>query len=148
MIAGRTEFSMECYPLIYRVFGGESTSPVVEWLNKGYRVRGVEPYSFPAVDPTRLALIRRAASLDKLGLEATDKNAEAMMRFLGTSPEGYISYGSFRNFLMLLPREHEYDSSEASAAWYEAATFVPIAPVKQGSGGQLQKPIPLCLTPH
>uniref|UniRef100_A0A7S0RE80 EF-hand domain-containing protein n=1 Tax=Pyramimonas obovata TaxID=1411642 RepID=A0A7S0RE80_9CHLO len=77
------------------------------------------------------------ASLDKLGLEATDKNAEAMMRFLGKSPEGYISYGSFRNFLMLLPREHEYDSAEASAAWYEAATFVPIAPpATQGGGGK------------
>ena len=44
-------------------------------------------------------------SLKRLGLPATDENAIAMLKHLGMDGEGYVSYGQFRNFLMLLPRD-------------------------------------------
>eukprot|EP00241_Pyramimonas_parkeae_P001226 CAMPEP_0114246222 /NCGR_PEP_ID=MMETSP0058-20121206/12338_1 /TAXON_ID=36894 /ORGANISM="Pyramimonas parkeae, CCMP726" /LENGTH=568 /DNA_ID=CAMNT_0001359375 /DNA_START=363 /DNA_END=2069 /DNA_ORIENTATION=+ len=75
-------------------------------------------------------------SLHKMGLEPTDENANAMIRYLGHKESGYISYGAFRNFLMLLPPEKDLNEADASLAWYEAATFVPLSPpVKKGTTG-------------
>ena len=43
------------------------------------------------------------ASLKNAGLPANEDNAVAMMRFLKADAEESISYGHFRNFMLLLP---------------------------------------------
>lgn len=45
------------------------------------------------------------ASLKNAGLPANEDNALAMMRFLKADSEGSISYGHFRNFMLLLPSD-------------------------------------------
>ncbi|KAK3251022.1 hypothetical protein CYMTET_39633 [Cymbomonas tetramitiformis] len=85
-----------------------------------------------------LRLKQVKASLESLGLPATDKNTKAMMRYLCSDENGYISYGNFRNFLMLLPSENTLEA-DAQNAWYEAATFVPMQPPETATGGVLLK---------
>ncbi len=63
------------------------------------------------------------SSLHRLGLPATEENANAMLRYLGRAQDGYISYGEFRNFLLLLPPE-QVRETDPSVLWFEAATFV------------------------
>lgn len=46
-------------------------------------------------------------------------------RALGAELDGAVSYGRFRNFLVLLPPER-LASMDAESAWFEAATMVPI----------------------
>ena len=46
-----------------------------------------------------------------------------MQRYLGRAEEGYISYGQFRNFALLLPPE-QVRETDPSVLWFEAATFV------------------------
>lgn len=48
-------------------------------------------------------------SLKSAGLPANEDNAVAMMRFLNADTEGSISYGHFRNFMLLLPSERLED---------------------------------------
>ncbi|KAK8620959.1 hypothetical protein V6N13_067410 [Hibiscus sabdariffa] len=45
------------------------------------------------------------ASLQNAGLPANEDNAVAMMRFLNADTEESISYGHFRNFMLLLPSD-------------------------------------------
>lgn len=45
------------------------------------------------------------ASLQNAGLPANEDNAVAMMRFLNADIGESISYGHFRNFMLLLPSE-------------------------------------------
>lgn len=68
-------------------------------------------------------------SLKRLGLPATDENAAAMLRHLSMGGEGYVSYGQFRNFLMLLPRDVT-TSTDPSVLWFEASTMVQLRPPK------------------
>lgn len=49
------------------------------------------------------------ASLNNAGLPANEENAIAMMRFLKADAEESISYGHFRNFMVLLPYERLQD---------------------------------------
>lgn len=49
------------------------------------------------------------ASLKNAGLPANEDNAGAMMRFLNADTGGSISYGHFRNFMMLLPSDRLQD---------------------------------------
>lgn len=44
-------------------------------------------------------------SLKSAGLPANEDNAAAMIRYLNQDKEGSISYGHFRNFMLLLPSE-------------------------------------------
>jgi Ca2+-binding EF-hand superfamily protein len=44
-------------------------------------------------------------SLKSAGLPASEDNAAAMLRYLNADSEGSISYGQFRNFMLLLPSE-------------------------------------------
>ena len=76
------------------------------------------------------------SSLRRLGLPATEENASAMLRYLGRAQDGYISYGEFRNFLLLLPPE-QVRGTDPSVLWFEAATFVQLrAPaVAAGASG-------------
>jgi len=74
-------------------------------------------------------------SLAKLGLPATDENAKAMLRHMALSGnQKFISYGQFRNFMMLLPQDVVAMDSDPSKVWFEAATMVEFAK-PQGSGG-------------
>uniref|UniRef100_A0A803LZ77 EF-hand domain-containing protein n=1 Tax=Chenopodium quinoa TaxID=63459 RepID=A0A803LZ77_CHEQI len=66
------------------------------------------------------------ASLNNAGLPANEDNADAMMRFLNADTGGSISYGHFRNFMMLLPSDRLQD--DPRNVWFEAATVVPVAP--------------------
>ncbi|KAM7272405.1 hypothetical protein ACFE04_027068 [Oxalis oulophora] len=65
------------------------------------------------------------ASLDNAGLPANEDNAIAMMRFLNADSES-ISYGHFRNFMLLLPSDRLQD--DPRSIWFEAATVVAVAP--------------------
>ncbi|KAL2896511.1 Calcium-binding mitochondrial carrier protein SCaMC-1 [Bienertia sinuspersici] len=66
------------------------------------------------------------ASLQNAGLPANEDNAVAMMRFLNADTGGSISYGHFRNFMLLLPSDRLQD--DPRNVWFEAATVVPVAP--------------------
>ncbi|KAL4189271.1 hypothetical protein AMTRI_Chr08g206140 [Amborella trichopoda] len=66
------------------------------------------------------------ASLKNAGLPANEENAVAMMRFLNADTEGSISYGHFRNFMLLLPSDRLED--DPRNLWFEAATVVAVAP--------------------
>ncbi|KAK9699528.1 hypothetical protein RND81_08G179400 [Saponaria officinalis] len=66
------------------------------------------------------------ASLKKAGLPSNEDNAVAMMRFLNADTGGSISYGHFRNFMLLLPSDCLHD--DPRNLWFEAATVVPVAP--------------------
>ena len=45
-------------------------------------------------------------------------------RALGLEGDGMVSYGKFRNFLILLP-EAKLSGMDPSAIWFEAAAVVP-----------------------
>ncbi|KAJ6317532.1 hypothetical protein OIU76_013136 [Salix suchowensis] len=66
------------------------------------------------------------ASLKNAGLPANEDNAVAMMRFLNADTEESISYGHFRNFMLLLPPDRLQD--DPRNIWFEAATVVAVAP--------------------
>ncbi|CAL1374340.1 unnamed protein product [Linum trigynum] len=66
------------------------------------------------------------ASLENAGLPANEENAMAMMRFLKEDAEESISYGHFRNFMLLLPSDRLQD--DPRSIWFEAATVVAVAP--------------------
>ncbi|GAB4836495.1 hypothetical protein Ancab_001407 [Ancistrocladus abbreviatus] len=66
------------------------------------------------------------ASLKNAGLPANEDNAFAMMRFLNADTEGSISYGHFRNFMLLLPSDRLQD--DPRNVWFEAATVVAVPP--------------------
>ncbi|PON58533.1 Mitochondrial carrier protein [Parasponia andersonii] len=66
------------------------------------------------------------ASLKNAGLPANEDNAVAMMRFLKADSEESISYGHFRNFMLLLPSDRLQE--DPRSIWFEAATVVAVAP--------------------
>uniref|UniRef100_A0A2P2M3W7 EF-hand domain-containing protein n=1 Tax=Rhizophora mucronata TaxID=61149 RepID=A0A2P2M3W7_RHIMU len=66
------------------------------------------------------------ASLKNAGLPANEDNAIAMMRFLNADTEESISYGHFRNFMLLVPTDRLQD--DPRNIWFEAATVVAVAP--------------------
>ncbi|KAI8032739.1 hypothetical protein LOK49_LG01G00567 [Camellia lanceoleosa] len=66
------------------------------------------------------------ASLKNAGLPANEDNAMAMMRFLNADTEESISYGHFRNFMLLLPSDRLQE--DPRSIWFEAATVVAVAP--------------------
>ena len=52
------------------------------------------------------------------------KHGIIVCRALGAEQDGFVSYGKFRNFLILLP-EAKLREADPSIAWFEAATMVP-----------------------
>lgn len=48
-------------------------------------------------------------SLTHAELPANENNADIMMKYLDTDKEGSISYGNFRNFMLLLPPDRIQD---------------------------------------
>ncbi|KAM1470620.1 hypothetical protein ACFX11_041309 [Malus domestica] len=75
------------------------------------------------------------ASLKNAGLPANEDNAVAMMRFLNGDTEGSISYGHFRNFMLLLPSDRLQD--DPRSIWFEAATVVAVAPPMEIPAGSV-----------
>lgn len=65
-------------------------------------------------------------SLKNAGLPANEDNALAMMRFLKADTEESISYGHFRNFMLLLPSDRLQE--DPRSIWFEAATVVAVPP--------------------
>ncbi|PKA56214.1 Protein mitoferrin-like 1, chloroplastic [Apostasia shenzhenica] len=65
-------------------------------------------------------------SLRSAGLPANVDNAVAMMRYLNANKGESISYGHFRNFMLLLPPERLQD--DPRNIWFEAATVFPVSP--------------------
>uniref|UniRef100_A0A166DSP1 EF-hand domain-containing protein n=1 Tax=Daucus carota subsp. sativus TaxID=79200 RepID=A0A166DSP1_DAUCS len=76
------------------------------------------------------------ASLKNAGLPANEDNAVAMMRFLNADAEEFISYGHFRNFLLLLPSDRLQE--DPRNIWFEAATVVAVAPPVELPTGNTQ----------
>ncbi|XP_015877085.3 uncharacterized protein LOC107413603 [Ziziphus jujuba] len=75
------------------------------------------------------------SSLKNAGLPANEDNAVAMMRFLNADTEESISYGHFRNFMLLLPSDRLQD--DPRSIWFEAATVVAVAPPVQIPAGSV-----------
>ncbi|XP_068668703.1 uncharacterized protein [Aristolochia californica] len=65
-------------------------------------------------------------SIKSAGLPASEENIVAMMKCLDADADGSISYGHFRNFMLLLPSERLKD--DPRNIWFEAATVVAVAP--------------------
>ncbi|KAK3139138.1 hypothetical protein QOZ80_5AG0378430 [Eleusine coracana subsp. coracana] len=76
-------------------------------------------------------------SLKSAGLPANEDNAAAMLRYLNADSEGSISYGHFRNFMLLLPSERLED--DPRNVWFEAATVVAVPPPVEISTGSVLK---------
>ncbi|KAI3965120.1 hypothetical protein MKX01_014051 [Papaver californicum] len=76
-------------------------------------------------------------SLKNAGLPANEDNAVAMMRFLNADTGGSISYGHFRNFMLLLPSDRLTD--DPRSIWFEAATVVAVPPPVEIPAGSVLK---------
>ncbi|KAI3459038.1 hypothetical protein Pfo_015701 [Paulownia fortunei] len=77
------------------------------------------------------------ASLQNAGLPANEDNAVAMMRFLNADTEESISYGHFRNFMLLLPSDRLQE--DPRSIWFEAATVVAVPPPVEIPAGSVLK---------
>ncbi|KAI3799748.1 hypothetical protein L1987_35050 [Smallanthus sonchifolius] len=77
------------------------------------------------------------ASLKNAGLPANEDNAVAMMRFLNSDTEESISYGHFRNFMLLLPSDRLQE--DPRNLWFQAATVVAVAPPVEVPTGSVLK---------
>ncbi|XP_073297473.1 uncharacterized protein [Primulina huaijiensis] len=77
------------------------------------------------------------ASLKNAGLPANEDNAVAMMRFLKADAEESISYGHFRNFMLLLPSDRLQE--DPRSIWFEAATVVAVPPPVELPAGSVLK---------
>ncbi|XP_078180606.1 calcium-dependent mitochondrial ATP-magnesium/phosphate carrier protein 1-like [Carex rostrata] len=75
-------------------------------------------------------------SLKSAGLPANEDNAAAMIRYLNQDKEGSISYGHFRNFMLLLPSERLEE--DPRSIWFEAATVVAVPPPVEIAGSVLK----------
>ncbi|KAL3649785.1 hypothetical protein CASFOL_006188 [Castilleja foliolosa] len=76
-------------------------------------------------------------SLQNAGLPANEDNAVAMMRFLNADAEESISYGHFRNFMLLLPSDRLQE--DPRSIWFEAATVVAVPPPVEIPTGSVLK---------
>ncbi|CAL0333413.1 unnamed protein product [Lupinus luteus] len=65
-------------------------------------------------------------SLQNARLPANEDDAVAMMQFLNANTEESISYGHFRNFMLLLPSDRLQE--DPRSIWFEAATVVAVPP--------------------
>nr|GME12892.1 mitochondrial substrate carrier family protein C [Ipomoea batatas] len=77
------------------------------------------------------------ASLRNSGVPANEDNAVAMMHFLNADREESISYGHFRNFMVLLPSDRLQQDPRSVQS--ETATEVSVAPPKEMPGGNVLK---------
>ncbi|XP_057445756.1 uncharacterized protein LOC130737915 isoform X2 [Lotus japonicus] len=74
-------------------------------------------------------------SLTNARLPANEDNAVAMMQFLNADIEGSVSYGHFRNFMILLPSDRLQE--DPRSVWFEAATVGAIPPTVKAPAGSV-----------
>ncbi|KAE8711075.1 ATP synthase subunit d [Hibiscus syriacus] len=86
-------------------------------------------------DPPKSEIL---ASLKNAGLPENEDNAVAMMWFLNADTEESISYGHFRNFMLLLPSDRLLQDDPRNI-WFEAATVVAVAPPVEIHTGSVLK---------
>lgn len=55
----------------------------------------------------------------------------ALFSALDSNQDGFVSYGKFRNFAVLLPKHRLQESVEPSMAWFESATMLPLGELLQ-----------------
>ncbi|XP_073123836.1 uncharacterized protein [Henckelia pumila] len=77
------------------------------------------------------------ASLKNAGLPSNEDNAVAMMRFLNDNTGESVSYGHFRNFMLLLPSDRLQE--DPRSIWFEAATVVAVPPPVEIPAGSVLK---------
>lgn len=63
--------------------------------------------------------------LQKMQFPASEENAESMLKYLDADASGYVSYGKYRNFLILIPKE-KIEAKDIGLMWFESATMVPM----------------------
>lgn len=70
-------------------------------------------------------MLWHAARVISLLLQAMALCAHVVMyRALGADEDGFVTYGNFRNFVMLLP-EKRLQSLDPSLLWFNAASSIP-----------------------
>ncbi|KAA8539351.1 hypothetical protein F0562_026043 [Nyssa sinensis] len=77
------------------------------------------------------------ASLKNAGLPANEDNAVAMMRFLNAETEESISYGHFRNFMLMLPFDRLQE--DPWSIRFKTANVVAVAPPVETPAGSILK---------
>ena len=109
---------------LQRLLGGGVTWEEFRALAEEREATMLRVYSSLELDAFgSLTATQLRGSLKKLGLPPTEQNATSMLEFLDGGRDGYVSYGQFRNFLILLPAEKL--RKDAGVLWFEAATMVP-----------------------
>jgi Ca2+-binding EF-hand superfamily protein len=63
--------------------------------------------------------------LQKMQFRASDDNAESMLKYLDADASGYVSYGKYRNFLLLIPKDRIREK-DIGLMWFDSATMVPM----------------------
>ena len=96
-------------------------------------------YSSLDVDATGQLKSKQVKSvLHSVGVPDHDENVSAMIKFLGRGDDTTgITYGQFRNFLVLLPPDKL--SADPGLLWYESATMLPLTPPQTGTKELLLK---------
>ncbi|QDZ23492.1 mitochondrial substrate carrier protein [Chloropicon primus] len=84
--------------------------------------------NFNALDVSQFGSLKKhqiKSLLQKMQFPASDDNADSMLRYLDADASGYVSYGKYRNFLILIPKE-KIESKDIGMMWFESATMVPM----------------------
>ena len=84
--------------------------------------------NFNRLDVSQFGSLKRhqiKSLLQKMEFPASDDNADSMLRYLDADASGYVSYGKYRNFLILIPRE-KIEAKDIGLMWFESATMVPM----------------------
>ncbi|KAL5063198.1 hypothetical protein RYX36_024935, partial [Vicia faba] len=85
--------------------------------------------SYTSLCLTKSGTLKKSEILESLknsGLPANEDNAAAMMRFLNADTEESISYGHFRNFMLMLPSDRLQE--DPRSIWFEVAIVVVVLP--------------------
>ncbi|KAL9675746.1 hypothetical protein QQ045_003952 [Rhodiola kirilowii] len=97
-------------------------------------------WAYTSLRPSKSGTLQKSevlASLKNAGLPANEDNVVAMMRFLNADTDESISYGHFRNLMLLLPSDRLQD--DPRNIWFEAATIVAVPPAVNIPAGSVLK---------
>ncbi|CAM8961109.1 unnamed protein product [Rhodiola kirilowii] len=97
-------------------------------------------WAYTSLRPSKSGTLQKSevlASLKNAGLPANEDNVVAIMRFLNADTDESISYGHFRNLMLLLPSDRLQD--DPRNIWFEAATIVAVPPAVNIPAGSVLK---------